>query len=192
MSKLILGMFVSHDGFVSGPNGETDWIFRAGDGATDAWIVDRLSQAGSLAMGSRSYLEMASYWPSADSPFATPMNALPKVVFTRNGADFPGRIDRSASAGTWANPTVASAPLTAEIARLKAESGKDIRVLGGATFAQSLAAHDLVDEYQFLVCPVALGGGIALFSGLAKPLDLDLVNVSKFAGGVIALDYRRR
>lgn len=190
MRKLILGMFVSLDGFVSGPNGEVDWIFKSGDDATDEWIVENLRQAGLLALGRRSYDEMAAYWPTSDAPFAAPMNDIPKVVFTRKGLTDTHGADTTAARGSWANPFVANGELTGEVARLKSEPGKDIRAFAGANFAQSLAAAGLIDEYHFLVCPVALGRGLPLFSGLSKPLDLQLVSANTFNGGAIALIYR--
>ena len=199
MRKLVLGMFVSLDGFISGPNGEIDWVFKTGDDATDEWIIDNLWQAGVIAMGSRSYNEMAGYWPSAVSPFAAPMNEIPKVVFTRKGlSDTPGaQVEASGASeptapveGSWANPFVAHGELSDEVARLKAQPGKDIRALGGANFAQNLAAHGLIDEYHLLVCPIALGKGVPLFSGLSKPVDLQLVSAKTFSGGAIALVYR--
>ncbi|TYB86061.1 dihydrofolate reductase family protein [Oceaniovalibus sp. ACAM 378] len=212
MRKLVLGMFVSVDGFVSGPNGEVDWIFKSGDDSTDEWIVENLWQAGIIAMGRRSFSEMADYWPNANTPFAPPMNKIPKVVFTKNGiADQQSphattmasteTISAKASTydvtepivegeGTWSNPIVVSGNLSEEVARLKAQRGKDIRVLGGASLAQDLAAHGLIDEYQLLIAPVALGKGAPLFSGLSKPLDLQLVSAKTFSGGAIALVYR--
>lgn len=186
-------MFVSLDGFVSGPNGENDWIFRAGDDATDEWIVDNLWQAGVHAMGRRSYYEMAAFWPSSNLPFAAPMNEIPKVVFTRKGlTNTPGGEATTADPvkGSWANPIVASGDLADEVARLKAQPGKDIRVHGGASFAQELVASGLIDEYRLLVCPVALGKGIPLFSKLSKAVDLQLVSAKTFGGGAIALVYR--
>jgi hypothetical protein len=44
--KLILKMSVSVDGFVGGPNGELDWIFRSLDKDATAWTVETLWQAG--------------------------------------------------------------------------------------------------------------------------------------------------
>ncbi|MBF5041644.1 dihydrofolate reductase [Aggregicoccus sp. 17bor-14] len=186
MRRLILGMFVSLDGFVGGPNGENDWVFRSGDDATDAWVIENLGQAGVIAMGSGAFREMADYWPTADSPFAAPMNALPKVVFTRKGLT-----DRQGGQGSWASPLIAKGELSEEVARLKAQPGKDIRVLGGAGLARSLAAGGLVDEYQLMVCPVALGKGLPLFSELSKPVDLKLASTKVFGSGAIVLTYRK-
>ncbi|WP_428407845.1 dihydrofolate reductase family protein [Hyphococcus sp.] len=188
MRKLILGMFVSLDGFVSGPNGEADWIFKSGDDATDEWIIENLWQAGLLAMGARTFSDMAAYWPTAETPFAAPMNEIPKVVFSKKGlAEAP---DAGAPPGSWGNPNVGSGELSMEVARLKAQPGKDIRVMGGASFARALAAQGLVDEYQLLVCSVALGGGAPLFSDLRAALDLKLISAKTFSGGAVALVYR--
>ena len=85
MRKLILKMSISADGFVGGPNGEIDWIFRSVDESVSKWTVDTLWQAGLHIMGSRTFHDMASYWPTSDEPFAAPMNEIPKVVFTRKG-----------------------------------------------------------------------------------------------------------
>jgi hypothetical protein len=85
-------MSVSVDGFVSGPNREVDWIFRTGEGATE-WLVDTLWQAGLHAMGSRTYYDMATFWPSSGAPLAAPMNEIPKAVWPHRYAGHPGEDD---------------------------------------------------------------------------------------------------
>ena len=126
------------------------------------------------------------------------MNEIPKVVFTRSGLSAAtgaptgasGASGPTAPEGSWADPIVARGDLSAEVAHLKAQPGKDIRVLGGASLAQGLAARGLVDEYRLMVCPVALGQGVPLFSGLSGPLDLQLVSARTFGSGATALVYR--
>ena len=160
------------------------------------WLVDTLWDAGVHAVGSGSFHAMAAFYPSSELSFAAPMNAIPKVVFTRKG--FPGAQGAPADMsdtpdsdkGSWANPFVASGDVRDEIARLKAQPGKDILAHGGANFAQKLAAQGLIDEYKLMVHPVALGRGLPLFSGLSKPLDLKLVSSKTFQGGAMALVYR--
>jgi len=85
MRKLILKMSISIDGFVCGPNGEIDWIFKTTDDGAAGWIMDILANAGVHIMGSRTYQDMAAYWPSSTEPFAAPMNDIPKVIFTKKG-----------------------------------------------------------------------------------------------------------
>lgn len=41
-----------------------------------------------------------------------------------------------------------------------------------------------------MICPVALGKGVPLFSELSEPVDLQLVSSRTFSGGAIALVYR--
>ncbi len=192
MRKLVLRMSVSVDGFVSGPNGEADWIFRASAADSREWILDTLRQAGIHAMGSRSYRTMAAFYPTSDIPFAPLMNAIPKIVFTRKGLDLPVADEKGSEKGSWANPFVANGDLADEIARLKAQPGKDIVVHGGADFVQELAALGLIDEYRLSVHPVALGKGLRLFSKLSEPVDLQLASAETFSSGVIGLVYRTK
>jgi hypothetical protein len=39
MRKLVLKMSVSIDGFVGGPNGEIDWIFKSMDASVLEWLA---------------------------------------------------------------------------------------------------------------------------------------------------------
>ena len=195
MRKLILKMNISLDGFVGGPNGEIDWIFRNNDDEAKKWIVDTLWEAGVHIMGSRTYADMAAYWPSSTDVLAAPMNQLPKVAFSRTGKAATTRALQDAiraeplekaGAGSWGQPRVASGDLAEEIVRLKQEPGKDILAHGGAGFARSLVASGLIDEYQLVVHPVALGRGLSLFSDLQMPLPLTSVSATRFAGGAVA------
>src|SRR5580704_8232369 len=119
MRKLILKMNLSLDGFVGGPKGEIDWIFTNSDDAKTSWIVDTLWQAGLHIMGSRTYADMAAYWPASTDVLAAPMNEIPKVVFSRTGKAATTRALEDASrmapignAGvSWGQPRIASGDL---------------------------------------------------------------------------------
>lgn len=203
MRQLILRQDISIDGFVAGPSGEIDWLFESLHDDVTAWIVERLWQVGLHAMGSRTYHDMVAYWPKSTDPLAAPMNEIPKIVFSKRGivdphsaqptralADATRARPITASGSTWESPRVASGELAEEIGRLKAEGGKDIMVHGGASFARSVAASGLVDEYVLITHPVALGNGLPLFSGLPRPVALRLVSATPFAGGTVAHVYR--
>jgi dihydrofolate reductase len=122
---------------------------------------------------------MAAHWPASAEPWAAPMNQIPKVVFSKTLRDAP-----------WGPVRILSGELAEDVARLKAEPGKDILVHGGARFAQAVTRLGLVDEYWLLIHPVALGAGLAMFKDLPKPTSLKLVNVRAFSGGTIAKTYR--
>lgn len=205
MRKLILRMNLSLDGFVGGPNGEIDWIFKSFDASASSWTVATLWQAGVHIMGSRTFRDMAAYWPNSSDPIAAPMNEIPKVVFTRKGLEQASTtralmdaprlrtedfVAPPSNLESWTNPGIARGELAAEIARLKQEPGKPILAHGGASFARSLVRERLVDEYWLLVYPVALGRGLSPFADLEKPLDLKLAGTTAFDGGVVEHVYR--
>lgn len=49
-------------------------------------------------MGSRTYYDMAAFWPYSDTPFAPPMNDIPKIVFSRNGIRDGTQVDSTTRA----------------------------------------------------------------------------------------------
>jgi dihydrofolate reductase len=208
MRDLILKMSISIDGFVSDLDGRNKWMFGA-DQEAKAWAVETIWNASLHIMGSRSFHDMAAYWPTSTDMFAPPMNQIPKAVFSRQGSSMlsnvnttaalneprnPARTRRSAEpqpgAGSWAEPYVASGDLAEEIAKLKAQQGKPIVAHGGVSFARSLVAQGLVDQFILTVHPVALGKGHALFSELAAPMPLKLMSSKAFPGGAVAQIYR--
>jgi dihydrofolate reductase len=212
MRKLILKMSVSLDGFVAGPNGELDWMFksRSDDGA--AWTVDKISQAGAHLMGHKTFNDMAAYWPKSSGVFAAPMNEIPKIVFSKTGFS-PSqkgettaalkdaiRIDQAdggntvatlpASAKTWAEASVITGDLAQGIKKLKDQPGKELVAHGGAGFANNLVQTGLIDEFWLLMHPVALGRGLSLFGGLKAPMHLKLIEAKSFSNGAVAHVYR--
>lgn len=209
--KLVLKMSVSLDGFVAGPDGEADWIFRSSGGADSTeWLLETLRGAGVHIMGSRSYRDMAACWPYSDMPIAAPMNDIPKVVFSRTGldgaqehqvsrslaeararnADRQGATPTAAVLRSWVEPTVARGDLAEEIQRLKEQPGGYILAHGGTRFARGLVASGLIDEYRLAIHPVVLGRGQPLFSQLHRPVDLRLASMATFASGVVAAVYQ--
>ena len=209
MRELILGMSLSLDGFVAGPDGKADWIF-SGDQEAIAWKVANLWNTSLHVVGSRTFQNMAGLFPTATSVFAPPMNQIPKAVFSKQGPAVlnaaAGAIknlrDAQAQTGgnqtgplqpgaeSWAEAYVASGDLADEIARLKGMEGKPILAHGGAAFARSLIAQNLVDEYVLLVYPIALGKGVPIFSDLPAPRPLELVSSRTFPLGAVAQIYR--
>jgi dihydrofolate reductase len=201
MRRLVLKMSMSLDGYVAGPEGRIDWIMRTLDPEATAWIEQTLWQAGAHLVGRRTYADMLGYWPTSTEPPAAPMNTIPKIVFSRSGrleseptTALRNAIDAQQEAGLsvvppaagWDDTRVLGADLAAEVAALKAEPGKDLLAHGGASFARSLVALGLVDEYRLLVHPVVLGSGLALFSGVAG-FDLTAVHTTTFAGGIVGI-----
>jgi dihydrofolate reductase len=178
--RLILYMSMSLDGFAARRDGTMDWLGdnqRHGAHRQRA-VAELLGQTGMLALGRRGGADMAQAWPGSISPTGELMNALPKVVFSSTLTELD-----------WSNARVSGRPVEEEIPELKAEPGKDIVVFGGVSFARSLAAHGLIDEYRINVQPVALGDGLPLLQGLPEPQPLELVASTAWADGPITQTY---
>lgn len=190
MRKLIMKMSITVDGFVAGPDGEKDWLFRSSDETSRTWLAERNREAGLIIMGRKSFEDMAPYWPAATGPFAAPMNEIPKAVFTRKGFNVAlPNAEKSSASASWSEALVVDGDLAEEITKLKSQPGKPIWAIGGAEFIRNLIQTGLVDEYLLITHPVILGKGLEIFNGLKQPADLKLTDTRSFPGGIVANTY---
>jgi len=136
-------------------------------------------------MGRRLY-ETMLYWETADQnaslddaelEWAALWNPLPKVVFSTTLSAVEG------------NARLVSGGLAEEIERLRAEPAEGDIAIGGATLAAEAAALGLIDEYQLMVHPVLVGGGIPYFPRLERRVDLELLETRTFSSRVVYLHY---
>jgi dihydrofolate reductase len=165
--------------------------YSSSDETSRAWSVKQSYDAGLVIMGRKSFDSMAPYWVTATGGFAAPMNETPKAVFTQKGyKGFNPGDDKSPAAASWANAKIYDGDLAEIIRELKAESGKLIVAIAGAGFMRSLVATGLIDEYHLNTHPVFLGQGQPVFNGILQPLDLKLIDVKSFPGGIVSHIYR--
>jgi dihydrofolate reductase len=172
MASLVLKMSLSLDGYVAPPDGSTDWIAAGRSDDALRWSVEAVSNAGAHLVGAATYAGWAGFWPGASGPFAEPMNAIPKVVFSN-----------SLASAEWGDTTIASGDLAEAVTRLKHERSGYLLAHGGARFARSLVETGLIDEYRLAVHPVVLGGGERLFTA---PLTIEPTRTTVFSGGAVA------
>jgi dihydrofolate reductase len=180
------------DGFVGGPNGENDWVFKSSDETSRAAAAEGFREAGLIIMGRKTFEGLSSYWPTASGPFAAPMNEIPKAVFSKSGykglSPVPNA-EPSPAQASWAAARIFNGDLAKGINELKSEPGKPIYAIGGAGFMRSLVVTGLIDEYRLTTHPVLLGKGQPVFDGLEQPRDLKLVDVKSFPGGIVTRIY---
>ena len=183
MRKLIYSMGVSLDGFIAGPGGEIDW--SGPDEELHRFHNQQALELGGHLLGRRLY-ETMLYWetahedPSAAEPeleFARIWQELPKIVFSKTLEKVEG------------NATLVRDVVPDEIAKLKAEPGKDLAV-GGAGLASTFSKLGLIDEYQLFVSPVVLGAGTPFFPPLDERINLELVETRTFGSRVVYVRYR--
>ena len=184
MRRLIYSLGVSLDGFTAGPGGEIDWT--APDEELHRFHNEQARELDAHLCGRRLYEEML-FWerfdesrPAADYEvdFARVWQRLPKLVFSTT-------LDRVEGNARLAEGTVAE-----EVARLKAQPGRDLAV-GGPGLAATCIRLGLVDEFHLFIRPVVLGGGTPYFPALDARVRLELVESRTFGSRVVYVRYRR-
>jgi dihydrofolate reductase len=192
MGELTLTTFVTLDGVMQGPGGPEEdpgggfalggWSFTYADAGFGEIISEIFARAEAFLLGRSTYDLFAAYWPrvtAADDPVATRLNGLPKYVASRTRSAFAWR------------PATLVRDVVAEVPEIKARHAGELQVHGSAGLAQTLIAHDLVDEYRLLTFPVVLGAGKRLFAAGAPPAALHLVGTRTTGAGVVYSIYRR-
>jgi dihydrofolate reductase len=184
MARIVVSEFVSLDGVMEDPGGAEDfqhggWAFEFSRGEEgDRFKVDETMQSDALLLGRRTYEGFADAWPSRTGEFADRFNTMPKYVASSTLRD-----------PEWGNTTVLDGDPVEAVARLREAPGGDIVVHGSAQLAQTLLAHDLVDELRLMVFPVVLGTGKRLFGATSDRKPLRLVDSRIVGDGVAIMVY---
>jgi dihydrofolate reductase len=89
----------------------------------------------------------------------------------------------------WSNTRLVKGDLVQEIRKLKDEPGPGMAILGSGSIVAQLALEHLIDEYQMMVDPVALGKGRTMFEGIQEKLTLKLTKTRTFNNGKVFLCY---
>ena len=171
---------ISVDGYFAGAGGDMGWAHAGREDAEFAgWIDENATSGGELLLGRITYQMMEAFWP-------TPLAAqqMPAVAKGINAAR-KYLISRTIQP-TWNNTRRVEGDAVRAVREIKKSAGPDIVVLGSGSVAAQLGEAGLVDEYQFVVIPVALGDGTTVF---AKGSTLRLINQRSFACGNVALTY---
>ena len=71
---------------------------------------------------------------------------------------------------------------------MKSEPGNDMAIMGSGSIVSQLAEEGLIDEFQIVVSPIALGKGRTLFEAQTK-LNLKRTKTRTFGNGNVLLCY---
>ena len=168
MRKVILGVAVSLDGFIEGPNGEYDWCLTD----QDYGLSDFFKRVDTIFVGRKSY-EMSLGLEGGIEGFPT----FKEYVFsTTLHTVKPGA-------------TLIKDNIHSEVEKIKNEPGKDIWLFGGASLTTSLMNLGLVDELSLAVHPLILGSGKPLFQNIAGSIKLSLLDTKTYSTGLVSLAY---
>jgi dihydrofolate reductase len=186
MAKLIAFNGVTLDGYFTGVDGDMSWAHRDSDDPEwREFVAGNARGSGRLLFGRRTYEMMASYWPTPlaaqnDPVVAEGMNRAPKVVFSR-----------TLSNAAWNNTRVVSGDIAAAVRRMKSEP-EHMAIMGSGSIIAQLAAARLIDEFQLVLNPLALGKGRTMFDGIKEPLWMRLISARTFRNGKVVLSYEPR
>jgi dihydrofolate reductase len=172
---------ITLDGYLSGPGGDISW--HNVDAEFQEYAEKNSNSGNTLLFGRVTYELMAGYWASPealknDPIVAQGMNRASKIVFSRT-------LDKAG----WINTRLVKNDLPGEVRRLKQQNEKDLTILGSGTIVAQLAQAGLIDEYQIMLNPIALGNGKTMFEGISNKLALKFISTRTFGNGNVLLQY---
>jgi dihydrofolate reductase len=181
MNKLSVFNFITLNGFYKGVNEDTGWHKHDDEGSE--FSAENLKAGNTLLFGRVTYEMMAGFWPTdmAYGMFpevAKGMNSAEKVVFST-----------TLKTAGWHNTTLIKENIIEAVRDMKTQPGNNLTVLGSGSIITQLAEHGLIDEYQFMFDPIAIGKGTPVFNNINKPLNLKLTSSRTFKSGSILLCY---
>lgn len=184
MSKSILYMSMSLDGFIAGPDDDKDNGLGTGGERLHAWlgewkgnaagfdppeasrqVYDESMATGAVVVGRRTF-DIAGHWDGDH-------HGVPIFVPTRGTPPEPQ--------STWVNYVTDGAE--SAMRQAKDAAGDADVMVHGADLAQSLLRAGVLDEMEIHLVPVLIGEGRPLFDHLgADPIDLELTRVLEAPG----------
>jgi dihydrofolate reductase len=191
MRKLVTVTFVTLDGIMQAPGGpgeDDSGSFNSGGWSVNYWD-DLMGQAmdktfakkPDLLLGRKTYEIFAAYWPNAiDEPGADNLNNAKKYVVSRT----LDKVD-------WNNSTLIKGDVVKEITRLKRLDGPELQVHGSCNLIQTLLKHNLIDELNQWIFPVAIGNGKRFFGEGTNPSSFKLLDRITSSTGVIIATYEK-
>ncbi len=178
MAKVVSGISMSLDGFVTGPNVTREQQLGDGGDVLHRWLhePDERDSAlmsemgagvGSILMGRVSYdlAEGDGGWDDGG-----PAGPAPCFVLTHKAPD-PSTV-RAPSVFTFVTDGIESA-----VEQAKKAAGDKVVGVHGASAAQQCIAAGLLDEMLISLAPVLLGSGTRLFDHLGGQYQLERLNL---------------
>jgi len=185
MRKLMMFNHVSLDGYFTDGNGDMSWA-HSQDAEWQAFTNENAGGEAEFLFGRRTYQMMASFWPTPRAQQTMPavakaMNETRKTVFSRTLTE-----------ATWQNSRLVKGDLSAEVRRMKAETGPGILIMGSGEIVAQLTGAGLIDEYQVVTVPLVIGRGRSLFEGVMTRPRLKLTQSKAFANGNVVSWYEAK
>lgn len=178
MSKTILEIAISVDGYVAGLHDEQDWLDQFDD-PSEFGFDTFIPTLGAIVIGMRSYeLGVERGWFKDETYGPSPIFVVCKQQPAAPSSDADFRFIT-----TGIEEAYRSAAETA--------GDKSIYVFGGPNIVQQFLDKNLLDEIHLSIVPVLLGQGIPLFANMQeRRISLERLDVKAFPKGLTSLLYK--
>lgn len=186
MRKLKLQVQMSVDGFISGPNGEMDWMAFNWSDDIKSYVDDITKPVDTILLGKNLATGFIPHWAAVANDDTNPekeagikYSETQKVVFSK-----------TLTKSEWDNTVVENGDFVSKIKALKQQPGSDMIAYGGSGFVSSLIKEKLIDELHLFVNPAILGKGMPIFQEVEAMQKLALISSKHFECGIIVLVYK--
>lgn len=172
MRTVTLFIAMSLDGYIADDQGGTSWLEETSNGCMAGYDAF-YQEIDTIIMGRTTYEQikaMSSSWPYE--------NCMTYVLTHEPLCDD--------SNICFINDSISNL-----LSTLQTQTGKGIWICGGAHVISQAMQRDLIDRYWITVMPILLGDGITLFQPTYSPLDLTLIEQTRY-GDMMDLVYERK
>ena len=165
MTKILIYIATSLDGYIARENGSIDWLPESSETSYDAFY----KSIDTVIMGKTTYDQVLTFgeYPYKDKK---------SFVFTRTSKNNDDNVKFVSDIEKFVNDDFPGA-------------GKNIWLVGGAKIITSFLKIGVVDEIIITVIPVLLGKGIPLFQNIENEINLELVKTEKYVQ-LVDLHYK--
>jgi dihydrofolate reductase len=168
MSRRMVYIASSLDGFIARKNGDIDWLEE--DPSYD-YYQEFIKNVGVILMGASTYEKVLSFgigWPYPEQM---------SYVFTHKKYHTDER-----------NIRFVNQDVSTFMKELQAVTMDDIWIMGGSNLIDQFLKKRLVDEIIIGIQPIILGEGIPLFT-VQNEIKLELTKATSYAKGTVQVHY---
>ena len=162
----------SVDNYLAPADGRVDWLTRFDDGP-DLGYDAFYAEVGSMIVGRSTFDQVLGFgdWPYQGKSVtvltrSAPPEEVPAEVSFDDGSD-----------------------LRSLVTGLKANTSRNVWLIGGGAVHRSFLREGLVDEIWLHVLPIMLGDGIPMFPPKFDARDLSLIETRTYNNGATLLRY---
>jgi dihydrofolate reductase len=178
MTKAILEIALSADGYVAGLHDEQDWLEQF-DNLSEFGFDTFISTVGALVVGMRSYeIGVERGWFKNEAYGPSPIFVVCDEQPENSSVDADFRFITTGIEDAYRQAA-------------EAAGDKNIYVFGGPSIVQQFLEKDLLDEMHLHYVPVLLGQGIPLFANMQeRRIRLERLDVKGYPKGLSSIYYK--